>query len=1607
MKQVQHMMRRWVKGFVTASSMFIFSLSLASGNDLTVAPNNGTPYSYSDPSSTAPSYNDVGRPVEEETQSLMLNNEALGLEGPVTISTGYSANYGYELNASFSHRLGFYDAISLLGAYAPQENRVDITWAHAWTDNQRTKLSVERLEEAMDFDYNSGSVTEWVPQYSYGAGYQYLFNKNWLKNVELSGYYAKAQSQDLSTIQFTNENGTFDNYRHIAGATSKGSEATLNISPWKTGLVGLGLNYDSVNYNTKYSDTDAEDSSGLGFTLSLEQLLSKHVKLNLEGSQREVYDDYLAGVSFLTPSNLEVGVNGERTLGENGSASDSRFNLNLAYFFDDKNRYENGYTLEDPNQSDLASWASKSAAYMDEVLAAADQQTVQVNNSLENNNPTLQSTDSTPTLALTVGEVNHIDISAYIASANLTDAQKQATPVIKGGPSGVEFTYDNATETLSTTTEVPESALGKEATPLVLVFPTESTNERILAKGTLRDAFTDSLTFKVTVGGNAPTLNSNFDGTQKPILGMAKTWVFKYQNTSNPTDPAAMFINGNPNYTILTMSNGYPSKGTSDPNNCYSFASNTEGDATQTLTITGKASEVCPGNASITVKTTNGAYGSPVQTITFTAQPADTPSISGGAITSPAILENQAYSPGHTFTTTEVSPGKDQKFDTTVANTYVKVFDAGINGTSCTDVTSAANWNLGFTNNDTQAILQSGGPVPSSLVGHQLKIYLHVTNDATPALTADNGTTSNCGGTPFTATVEGAPAVPGGLDLGTATIDTTYPTYDFMAHGVTTGSSPLDTSPTASYGTFVVDGNTVSSQDLGLNVNVSSNDVTLTGVVNPGYAGKIVNVTLNLKNTQGYSNSNTTADTLAIVANPAYAPSVAGGQTLMQGAQYSTYTYTFPNTGTDAVTAGTSEKFDTDPAVTYATVTDSVTQEDLSSKFSLTFDADATQITLTSGANTLPTQDRINVVLHVANIDGQTADNAANPDHFDVTSNPAPEYQPTVNGGLALTNGIQYEDYTSYTFATADVNPGSDASQSFLTDSASTYAVVTDPNGTAYSTADANSPFALAFSNNNTQITLNGVAGKALDVQGQWSVVLHVKNTAQNSASNTTPDTFQVTANADFAPVEGDTGNALTNAVVNGGSSVTYNYTGYASSPMLPGPNGSNESFNTTATKALVYYTTDTTKSNPLSGFSLVFNANSTAITGLTASSATIAGLTGPVNVYYQAVNNDNPDNVVTSTVPDTIATDMISVTNPTTMAPATVATPYSYSFKDSAPLTTGSTGLSASSTVTFSDPNAGLSYAVVDTNADGVYDDVQVTGTPLAGHAGTITLTLNLNTPDTALPKTTTATVLLSGTTPAVIAGTMPGAQLNQPYRYDFANTGAGGATGPVVSAGAGEYFDENATTFTVTGATSGDLSGSFHLEYSSSASVQGNAASNGHDLVSLVSNGNLTTADTLTVTFHVVNADAQNVNGTPGTVAVGSVTGYLSCPPSAQIGNARPTTTTSNLYSASTGGSILSTVTFNRGSYDGSKAVQLQVALISVAGNQTTLTCKYNNPLDTPTPYDYVSTTIITTVDANGVQGVVKGVDGGWDSKTSPTQCNVTNETATSCQVKYTYAG
>lgn len=1450
MKQHQSIMSQWVKSFVASASMLIFSVSLASG-DITTAPNTTTPYAYTDPSSSAPSYNNVGRPIDEEANSLALNNQLLGLSGPIQISGTVSSNYGSGVQAAFSHLLGFDDAISLLGAYASEENRIDITWAHAWTDKQRTKLSVERLEEKMDFDYDSGSTSAWVPQYSYGAGYQYLFNKNWLKSAELSGYYANAQSQDLDTVRFTGTDGNlYDNYRHIAGATSKGSEATVNVSPWKTGLLGLGLNYDSVNYNTKYEDTDAENSSGLGFTLSLEQLLSKHVKLDLEGSQREVYDDYTAGISFLTPSNLEVGVSGERTIGENGSASDSRFNLNLAYFLDDKNRYTNGYNLENVSESDLAQWASQSVAYMDEVLAAADQKTVlvQAPQAVRDANQSLNASDETPVLSLTVGEINHISIADYVEKLNLTDAQKQSTPTIKGGPAGIAFNYDNQAESLVTTTEVPESATTAVVTPLVIVFPQDenvsNNSSRLLSKAALSDALdSDSeLTFRVTVGtSTAPTLNSNFSKNQSPVLGKSQTWTFLYEDTSNPkgptsTDSNIMFLNSGSQALTEYSITGNSSIGT---HNCYKA---TYSNTTETLTVTTTGSSTCPDTGTISFKTSNGLV-SPTQSIVFTQQPASTPFISGGAITSPSMTGGSAYSPGHTFTSDEVSPGSSQTFDTSSSSTYVKVFDTGLTGKgTCSDVTTSSGLGLAFSDSDTVATLQSTADMPTTLEGHKLKIYIKATNIA--GKTADNGTTSNCAGQPFTITVYGAPSIPDNINMGTATVDTNY-SYDFMTQGgVTTGSSVLN--PTSSTCAITSNGSTVT--DSNLTCSITTTYVAVSGLVNAKYASSTLGVVLNLVNTDGLSATNSgAAASLSVAANSGELPSVGGSSAVTsvnQGATYSGYTFTDVTPGTNRSYASVNSA-----TGTYVKVADA-SGNDVTSLAHLNLSTNGSTLILQSNGSAVDSslQGSYNVYVHVINDANVVASNCSDITCSALTG--GTPYTLLVNSAPVLSSNINLGTGTIGTAYSYDfVAQGSLVLGSNNLDTSASTATMTIDGATVTAAELGLTPVISA-----TDVILSGTPNPGYNNK-TVKLTLNLQDTVGLTASNASaPAVLTVSANGSYIPVVNSVGNALSPTI----EGSTYNYT-YTTSPMLAGPTGSNETF-TSATATVL----DSGNGNAdvSSGFTLTLNSANTAITGLSASAATVAGLKGPLNVTYNVTNIDGAS--LSSTTADTIATDAIDV-NDTTMTAGNVGADYSYDFAASAGLVVGSTGLdTTNSSVVMSIDGTSVTAAELGLTPVVSSTNVIVSGTPNSGYANkTVTFNLTLKTPDGLLTKTSTSTLAIGANienAPTVSSGTSlsPTVEGNA-YSYTYASPMLAGP------ADSGETFASTTLTVTDAGNSNATVDGFSLVINSENNQITGLTAS-----AATVAS----VKGPLNVSYTVVNSDGQSATSTtPDTIATDAI--------------------------------------------------------------------------------------------------------------------------------------
>lgn len=342
----------------------------------------------------------------EDYHQYLLNNKSMNLSSndfgwslPLTLGYEYSSNFGSELNGNFASSLGFSNAVAAQFDAGKNEYRLNATFGHAFTDHQRLKFTGEYLAQNMDFDFKAGPVTNWVGQGAFGGTYEYLFPQRLLHDINLNAFYSKAWSKDLGYVVFddpTNlETGLSEDWRRIAGATDKSASLGLDLMPFKTTLFGAQMNFDDVKYDMRYPITPENpdpSASGMGGTLTLEQLLGKRLKLKLLGSMRKIYNDYTAELDLLALSNsdhhLEFALTSEHIANNRDEQSsgivhpiDNRFGLSLTYKFGDgfSHDKDNSYTLDvTDTHSDLTGWVANPAVRMAKVLAVKDEMIRQI-----------------------------------------------------------------------------------------------------------------------------------------------------------------------------------------------------------------------------------------------------------------------------------------------------------------------------------------------------------------------------------------------------------------------------------------------------------------------------------------------------------------------------------------------------------------------------------------------------------------------------------------------------------------------------------------------------------------------------------------------------------------------------------------------------------------------------------------------------------------------------------------------------------------------------------------------------------------------------------------------------------------------------------------------------------------------------------------------------------------------------------------------------------------------------------------------------------------------------------------------------------------------------
>ena len=320
--------------------------------------------------------------LAQENQELNLSSSDLDLKGPLSLRAIYSDELGYMLSGQYAQMLGSKNALSLLLETGKKAHRVNATLGHILSLHQRLKLTGEYLTEQKSFEFYSGKEAKWIGQYAYGLGYQYLFSKGLLNDINITTYYSKAQNKTLSAKEYIDEGLRYRDYRHIAGGADRSISLGLDVHPFKNTLLGLEASYDNVSYDTLYEH--GQDERGLGATLSLHQLLSKKVKLELLASDRKPYQSYGVGVHWLLKSNpgskLELGLEGKRIIGANSLSNDSQLDIDIGYEWGGVGLgHPSSYMLsndlcdESWQSSSLLDWVSKPAVYMDQVLAVKDE----------------------------------------------------------------------------------------------------------------------------------------------------------------------------------------------------------------------------------------------------------------------------------------------------------------------------------------------------------------------------------------------------------------------------------------------------------------------------------------------------------------------------------------------------------------------------------------------------------------------------------------------------------------------------------------------------------------------------------------------------------------------------------------------------------------------------------------------------------------------------------------------------------------------------------------------------------------------------------------------------------------------------------------------------------------------------------------------------------------------------------------------------------------------------------------------------------------------------------------------------------------------------------
>jgi len=365
--------------------------------------------------------------IAPDNQALTFNNTMFGMKGPFSLQATYSKLFGLTFEGTYTQLLNQRNAVAAELDLGGKQRRFGATWAHALTTNQLIKITAENLSQDLDFDFFSGKTSKWIYQNAIGASYAYLIKDNMLHDININAYYSKANSKTLPYKDYTVGATNYRNFRRIAGGTDKSISVGADVTPTPATLVGIQANYDNVSYKMKNDLTAKNNSKGLGATVSLEQIINDNVKFNLLASHRKPYQDYQAGINWLASSkpgsSLELGLLGERIVGNLGTKNDNQVGINMTYSWGGSSTAKPMvYAVTNLNDlENLRNWVGKPAVHMEQVLALKDESKIALQDGKTNPVNTVANNEIT----VHPREAKQIDVTQYFASqTNDKDANK-------------------------------------------------------------------------------------------------------------------------------------------------------------------------------------------------------------------------------------------------------------------------------------------------------------------------------------------------------------------------------------------------------------------------------------------------------------------------------------------------------------------------------------------------------------------------------------------------------------------------------------------------------------------------------------------------------------------------------------------------------------------------------------------------------------------------------------------------------------------------------------------------------------------------------------------------------------------------------------------------------------------------------------------------------------------------------------------------------------------------------------------------------------------------------------------------------------------------------